>query len=431
VHELVVESNTGKYEEDVMKSPLPAAVYFYSDECPPCEAFAPIFERLAEKFKDHVKFVIIHRQKNKETAEKLGIKSSPTVLFFKNGEQICQRLTGYICKDEFTRALEAAVGGICKTGDRQRYECDALILGAGPAGLTAAIYLARAKLKTIVVDEGLPGGQVSSTFHVANYPGVNGVIRGSDLMGNMIEKALSFGAAIDDLQEVVEVDLRGDVKYIKTEDTDYYAKCVILCTGAQPRKLPADGEREYRGRGVHYCATCDGAMYQDRKLVVVGGGNSAVQEAMFLTKFASHVTLIHQFDVLQASQVAQDELLKNPEIDIIWDSEIRKIEGEASVKTIEVENTKTKQTSTIPTDGVFVYIGMQPATQLVKDQVELSDWGYILANEQLKTNLKGVFSAGDVRDKPVRQIATAVGDGAVAGKMAEQYIVELNRAYPN
>ncbi len=428
VSELVIQSDAAKFDQDVVRSQLPVAVNFYSDDCPPCEALAPIFERLAGKYRDHIRFVQVFRQQNRELAQKLAIKSSPTVLFFRNGEEVCQRLTGYITKPELRKAIEEAVGDACRTNERQRHDCDALILGGGPAGLTAAIYLARAKLKTIVIDEGMPGGQVSTTFHVSNYPGTNGTIRGRDLMGNMVEQAMSFGALIEDLQEIVEIGLQGDIKHVKTEDADYYAKCVILCTGAQPRKLPADGEREYRGRGVHYCATCDGAMYQDRKLIVVGGGNSAVEEAVFLTRYASHVTIVHQLDYFQASKVAQDKLFKNPEIDVIWGSEVRKVEGNGAVKDVVIENLQTGEKQQVPADGLFVYIGMEPRTEIFKDQVRLNEWGYIVTDDDLRTNLDGVFAAGDVRDKKIRQIATAVGDGAIAALMAEKYIGEKNAA---
>lgn len=420
----IISVDTVNFELEVINSKLPVVVNYYSDECPPCDALASIYERLAERYSEHVKFVNIQRQQNRDLAQKAGVKSSPTVLFFKQGEEACQRLTGYIKKSEMRKAIEDLIGGTCVNPKRLRRECDALILGAGPAGLTSAIYLARAKLNTVVIDEGLPGGQVSTTFHISNYPGTNGTVRGKDLMGNMVEQAMSFGALIDDLKEVFEIDLRKDIKYVKTEDTDYYAKCIILCTGAEPRKLPAEGEREYRGRGVHYCAACDGALYQDKKLIVVGGGNSAVQEAVFLTRFASHVTLVHQLDHLQASQVAQDELFRNPNIDIVWESEIRSIEGDSVVKGIIIENLRTSETRAIATDGIFVYIGMQPRNDMFNGQIKLNDWGYIVTGENLQTSLEGVFCAGDVRDKTVRQIATAVGDGAIAGLMAEKYITE-------
>ncbi len=421
----VVESNEKKFAEDVVRNKMPVIVNFYSDDCPPCEALAPLFERLAEKYGKHMKFVRILRQQNRTLAERLGVKSSPTVMFYRNGEEVCQRLTGYITNPELRRSIEDVLGDSCPKTERQRYDCDALVLGAGPAGLTAAIYLARAKINTVVIDQGLPGGQVATTFHISNYPGTNGTVRGADLMRNMTDQAMSFGAAIDSLREVREIDLTGEMKHVKTEDADYYARCVIIATGAEPRKLPAEGEREFRGRGVHYCAACDGALYQDRRLVVVGGGNSAVEEAVFLTRYALHVTVVHQLDHFQASGVAQDELRKNPVIDVIWESEVRKIQGDHSVNSVLLENLKTKKTTTLSAEGIFVYIGLEPRSEPFKGIVDLNELGYVVTNEDLSTNIPGVFAAGDIRDKQIRQVATAVGDGAIAGMMAEKYLAEI------
>lgn len=427
----VISIDAQSFEQEVLKSRLPAAVNFYSEECPPCEVLLPIFTNAAQRYKGHMKFYTLLRQANRELAERLKIKSSPTVLFYKNGQETCERLTGYIKNQEFREAVEFVLGDSCPKQERKKYECDAIILGGGPAGLTAAIYLSRAKLKTVVVDEGLPGGQVNTTFHISNYPGTGGTVKGTDLMNHMIDQAMSFGASIDSLNEVIEIDLRNDIKYVKTIDADYYSKCVVLSTGAEPRRLAAEGEKEFRGRGVHYCATCDGAMYQDKKIVVVGGGNSAAQEAIFLTRFAAQVTVIHQLDRLQASQVLQDELFKNKNIDVIWDTEIRKIEGDTSVKSVLLENVKTGETRSFPTEGVFVYIGMQPRTEILKGQVNLNDKQYIVTDGELQTSQEGVFAAGDVREKQVRQIATAVGDGAVAALMAEKFITQKNLIPPS
>ncbi|HWI54974.1 MAG TPA: thioredoxin-disulfide reductase [Desulfobacteria bacterium] len=420
----IVEAGTDNFGETVTKSGTPVVVMFYSEECPPCDYVTPVFEHAANRYKDKLKFVKIFRQQNRELAERLKITTSPTLLFYNKAEEVCQRLTGYINKPELRKSIEAVLGGNCPRPERLKFDYDAIILGGGPAGLTAAMYMARAKLKTIVVDEGVPGGQVNTTFHISNYPGTGGTVKGAELMVNMVDQAMSFGATIDSLNEVLEIDLQNEIKYVKTENGDYYSKCVILSTGAEPKRLPAEGEREYRGRGVHYCATCDGPFYQDRKIIVVGGGNSAVQEAIYLTRFASHVTIIHQMDHFQASQVLQDELFKNPNIEVVWDSEVRMVKGDAVVKEVVIENIKTKQTSTVLADGVFVYIGMQPRTDIFKDHVTLNEWNYINTDDNLQTNLTGVFAAGDVRDKQVRQIATAVGDGAVAGLMAEKYVFE-------
>ncbi|MDI6881143.1 MAG: FAD-dependent oxidoreductase, partial [Desulfitobacteriaceae bacterium] len=293
-----------------------------------------------------------------------------------------------------------------------------------PAGLTAALYASRSRLKTILIDEGLPGGQAATTFHIANYPGTPGTVYGRDLLDNMVAQAKSFGTEIHDLKEVFSVDLQGELKKIVTEDSEYTAPVVILATGAESRRLQVPQEAEFRGKGVHYCATCDGSNYEGvDNIIVVGGGNSAVEEAVYLTRYAKHVTIVHQFDHFQASKTAQEEALANEQISIIWDSEPRAVVGENHLTGIEIENVKTGERSVVKAQGVFVYIGMQPRNNLLRDQVKLNDWGYVEADDEMKTNLPGVFVAGDVRSKTVRQVATAVGDGAVAAVNAERYLM--------
>lgn len=424
MEEYITSINQDVFETEVLQSEVPSVVMFYSIDCPPCNFLKPLYQHAAQKYKDNVKFFSLLRQQNYELAQKLKINSSPTLVFYKNGKESCQRLTGYIQYKEIRESLKQLLEGKCVNPKTKRKDCDALVLGGGPAGLTSAIYLARARLKTVIVDEGPAGGQVLTTYHVANYPGTNGVVRGNDLMGNMIEQAMSFGAEIDDLKEIKSIDLSNDLKYIQTEDTDYYTKSMIISTGAEPKRLPAEGEREFRGRGVHYCATCDGALYQDKKLIVVGGGNSALQEALFLTRFTSQITLIHQFDKFQASQVIQDEIVNNKSINIVWNSQVKKIFGDNMVKGVDIENIKSGEKKKIETDGIFVYIGMQPKTNFLNNNVKLNDQGYILVNEELRTNIEGVYAAGDVREKKVRQIATAVGDGALAAMMVEKYVKE-------
>lgn len=420
--ERVIYSDSDNFERDVLRNPLPVVLDFYSEDCPPCEALAPALERLAERYGDRVAFVKIYRQKNRPLAESLGVRSSPTVLFFRNGKEVGRRLSGYISKAELRQAIEETFGTEVKSGERKRVEADLIILGAGPAGLSAAIYAGRAKLNTVVVEEGLPGGQAATTYHIANYPGTPGVIRGRELMDNMLRQALSFGVRVDDYKEVAEVDLVGEIKKVVTEDTDYYAPALIIATGAKPRLLPAEGEDTFRGRGVHYCATCDGAMYQGRRVIVVGGGNSAVEEAVFLTRFAEHVTIVHQFDHFQASRVAQEEALRHPKIDVIWESEVRRVIGEGHVTAVEIENLRTGERREIPTDGVFVYIGTRPATELFRGQVAMNEDGYIITDAEMATDIEGVFAAGDVRAKAVRQAITAAADGAIAGINAEKYV---------
>ena len=416
--------NSDEFEDVVLKSKIPVIVDFYSEDCPPCELLAPIFEKMAEKYGNYIKFVKILRQSNRELAKSINVSSSPTVLFYKDGNEAGLRLNGFLNKQQVRIAIEHIIGQVVPKENIRRRDCDILILGAGAAGLSAAIYASRAKMDTVVIDESVPGGQTAFTYHVANYPGTPGVVRGKEIINNMRQQAQFFGAIIEDLKEISEIKLTDKIKYVKTEDTKYFAKALIIATGAKPIELPAKHADEYKGKGVHYCATCDGSMYQGRKVVVIGGGNSAVEEAIFLTKFASHVTIIHQFDNFQAAKVAQEEAFKNKKINIIWDSEVRKVNGlEHSLKSVIVENLKTKEISEINTDGAFVYIGTKPMSNMFRGQITMDDHGYIVASEDTRTNLDGVFAAGDIRRKTIRQVITAASDGAVAGIMAERYIV--------
>ena len=401
---------------------------FYSEECSPCEHLAPIYERMAAKY-PQAKFVKMLRQGNRPYAEKLGVKSSPTVLFFQNGQEVGQRLNGYISKPEFRQTMETLLEVKEEQIEKAKVAADVLILGGGPAGLTAAIYASRSKLRTIVIDQGLPGGQAATTFHLANFPGTPGTIGGKELMQNMIRQAESFGAEIHDFIEVFSIDLLGDIKKIVTEDTEYEAPAVIIATGAESRRLDVPEEPEFRGKGIHYCATCDGSNYQGAdNIIVVGGGNSAVEEAVFLTRYAQHVTIVHQFDHFQASKTAQAEAMANDRISVIWDSEPRAAVGETHLTGLEIENVKTHERSIVNASGVFVYIGMQPRTEVFQGQLKINDWGYIQADDEMRTSIPGVFVAGDVRSKTVRQVATAVGDGAVAAVNAERYLMSRTRS---
>lgn len=282
--ERILYIGSAEFETEVLKSKIPVIVDFYSEGCPPCEVLAPIYEKMAQKYQDYIKFVKIFRQENRELAKSINVSSSPTVLFYKDGREAGPRLNGFINKPQLRMAIERILGEVIPKEKIKRVGCDILILGAGAAGLSAAIYAARAKMDTIAIDESVPGGQTASTYNVSNYPGTPGVIRGKEIIQNMREQALSFGARIDDLMEISVVKLKDKIKYVFTEDTEYFAKAVIIASGAKPIALPAENADEFKGKGVHYCATCDGSMYQDREVVVVGGGNSALQEAVFFNQ---------------------------------------------------------------------------------------------------------------------------------------------------
>ncbi len=299
---------------------------------------------------------------------------------------------------------------------------DVLILGGGAAGYTAALYAARAGLSTLVVEKMSPGGQMATTDLIENYPGFPDGIDGFTLGMEMQRGAERFGA-VTVYGEVQSVDLTSPIKRITTEDDTYSAKTVILAMGASPRLLGVEGEKELTGRGVHYCAHCDGRFYKDKTVFVVGGGNSAVSAALYLSHLCRKVILVHRRDSLRATKVYHEQLAKASNIEILWNSRLCAfLQDNGRVTGAVIEDMQTGKRREIPAEGVFVEIGRTPDTAIVKDQVTLDDYSYILADESTKTNLDGVFAAGDVRQKALRQIITAASDGAVAATMAEEYI---------
>jgi len=300
---------------------------------------------------------------------------------------------------------------------------DLIIVGAGPAGLAAAIYAARARLRTLVLDESVAGGQVKTTHKVSNYPGFPEDIKGADLAKAFATQAERFGATIRRAIEITAHDFSGPVKTIELDEEEMVeAPAVIVATGARPRDLGIPGESKYKGRGISYCATCDGAYFDGKDIHVIGGGNSAVEESLFLTQFARSVTIIHQFDHFQAEAATTEEALKNTKIKVIWDSEPRAFIGEGGLQALSIENVKTHQKVELKTDGVFVFIGYVPRTDLVKGVVPLNKWGYVETGEDMSTPVPGLYVAGDLRSKSFRQITTAVADGTIAALAAQKYV---------
>ncbi len=305
-----------------------------------------------------------------------------------------------------------------------------LIIGSGPAGYTAAIYAARAMLEPTLVQGLQPGGQLTITTDVENYPGYGDVIQGPWLMEQMQEQAKNVGTnIINDIIKSVDFKCK-PFKAISESGTEYTADSVIISTGAQARWLGLDSEKKFQGYGVSACATCDGFFFKEKKVAVIGGGNSAVEEALYLTNFASKVYLIHRRDELRAEKILQDRLFKNEKVECVWDSELKEIVGDEdplNVKSINIKNIKTNETSSIELDGVFVAIGHDPATQIFRDQVEMDEDGYIITKpDSTLTNVEGVYAAGDVKDKIYRQAVTAAGMGCMAALEAEKYLAELS-----
>lgn len=301
-----------------------------------------------------------------------------------------------------------------------------MIIGGGPAGLTAAIYASRAKLEMMLLENQVLGGQVRNSYTIENYPGFKSVT-GPELADLMQQQAEELGATIDEFDSVERVDFSGKEKIIETEEYIYKAKAVIISTGASPRKLPILSEEKLSGKGIHYCAVCDGAMYEDKIIAVVGGGNSALEEALFLTKFASKVIMIRRHDYFNGEKSNIDEVMKNPKIEVLFNEDLVDVKGDLFVEKAIIKNTKTNEEREIKIDAIFGFIGTVPMTDLFKDYINLTPGGYISTDENMQTNVEGVYAAGDVRDKKFRQITTAVADGTIAALSAEKYIEEQGR----
>lgn len=298
---------------------------------------------------------------------------------------------------------------------------DLIIIGGGPAGLTAGIYAARSKMDVIMIEKMMPGGNVSITAEVENYPGTPN-ITGPDLVNTMEKQARDFGLEIKS-EEVLSIEPGAgiDGHLVKTDSGEYRSKSVLIVTGSSPRRIGCPGEEEHIGRGVSYCATCDGAFFKEKHVAVIGGGDSAVEEGLYLTKFASKVTIIHRRDRLRADKIIQEKAKKHPKIDFIWDSTVEEVEGSPIVSNLKLKNVKTGEITDLAVQGVFVFVGYVPGTSFVPGIVDRDSSGYILADIEMKTNIPGIFAAGDVIAKKQRQIITACGDAATAIKTIEKY----------
>ena len=300
---------------------------------------------------------------------------------------------------------------------------DTIIIGAGPAGMTAALYAARSNLKVALLERGIPGGQMNNTADIENYPGYAN-ISGPELAEKMFEPLENLG--VEHLFGLVEkIEDRGDFKEIITEDERFEAKTVIVASGANHRHLGVPGGEDYNSRGVAYCAVCDGAFFRDEDLLVVGGGDSAVEEAIFLTRFAKSVTIVHRRDELRAQKVLQDRAFANEKIRFVWDSVVESIHGdERKVTGVTFKNVKTGELSQAEFGGIFIYVGLDPVSEFAKDLGITDEAGWILTDHQMKTSVAGIYAVGDVRQKDLRQITTAVGDGAIASQEAYKYLTE-------
>jgi thioredoxin reductase (NADPH) len=411
------EINANEYREAVLDQKL-AVLDFYSTECPPCEALAAKFEPLSEIYGDDVAFVKIFRQGNRELATELGVTGSPTLLFYRNGEIVGDKLSGGIKRSEIMKNLDALVGDQraeeIKAGiEPVETDADVVILGGGPAGLTAGVYLAQARLKTVLVDIALPGGYVATTHQVSNYPGFIEPQNGMMLSHYMSEQAKENGVEFRAAVEVNSVDL--DKKTVKIDGFETIrGKRLLIATGSRPRPLGIPGELEFRGDGISYCATCDAKYFDDKDVIVIGGGNSAIEEALFISKFAKSITIIHQFEELQANKVAQEKIFADKKVNFLFSHEPREFKRYGTMDMgVVAEDLKTGEQKEIRGHGVFVFIGFIANLEGL-DNLDLDQWGYITTDAEMRTNIDGVYAAGDIKSKMYRQITTAVNDGTVA-----------------
>ena len=306
---------------------------------------------------------------------------------------------------------------------KQKIHKDVVIIGAGMAGLTAAMYAGRMNLDVLVLENGIVGGQIANATDIENFPGFISV-SGKDLIGTLQKQAENFGAVVDEFDSIVKVSLRENPKIVETEEKIYQTDAVIIASGMNRRKLPLPEERKFASRGVHYCEFCDGFMYNDKIIAVMGGGNAAVDAASFLTKYGKKVYVIHRSE-FRADEVSQRRIRQNPKIEIMLQTEIKALHGDKKLESVDILDKKSGEMKNLAVDGIFVNIGVEPNTALFKDELKLSPSGRIIAGEDCKTEIEGVFAAGDVREKEIRQLTTAASDGTTAALLAEKYISRL------
>lgn len=395
-------------------------VDFFAPWCPHCRKIGPAYDELAAEYEGELEVVKLDMDEDDRLWEELGVELIPTLRLYVEGKAVDS-----VVAPESKAAIEAFLSDILPAKKRQagQTEYDMVIVGGGPGGYTAALYAARAGLRTLVLEKLSAGGQMALTRQVDNYPGFVEGVDGYELAGQMQRQAERFGAKTRYAQ-VEEVDLAANPKVIKTSEGTFYGKTVVLAMGANPRELGLPEEKELVGRGVAYCAACDGMAFKGKTVVVVGGGNSAAADALLLSRIAKKVILVHRRDTLRATQVYHEPLMKAENVEFRWNSVVTQLLAGDRLTGVRLRDVKTGEETDIAADGVFVSVGRVPATELVAGQVELDRSGYIVAGESTETAIPGVYAAGDVRTKLVRQVVTAVADGAVAVHMAEEFLAQ-------
>ena len=398
----------------------PVMVEFSAPWCVYCRRLAPALESVAEEYRDTLVFGTVNIDDDPELAQSEKIEVVPTLLIYQNGQVL-----GSIVAPESRAQLVAFIEETLQHREQEanitEHIYDMIVVGGGPGGYTAALYAARAGLDTVILEKLSAGGQMALTEQIDNYPGFEDGIDGFSLGEKMKRGTERFGVETK-LAEVLSLDLSGTVKKAETSEGPLFARIIVLATGAGPRELGIEGEQELIGKGVNYCAACDGMFYKNKTVVIAGGGNTAAADALILSRICKKVIVVHRRDTLRATKIYHEPLMKAENVEFRWDSEIIELLHDEKVIGIRLRNVKTGEETTLACDGVFVSIGRKPSSELVKDQVEVDPAGYIIADESTRTNIPGVFAVGDVRTKALRQVVTAVADGATAVHYAEEYL---------
>ena len=403
---------------ELMEEKKSFLVDFWAPWCPHCRKINPAYEQIAEQYAGVIEVVKLDMDEDDSLWEDLQVELIPTLRLYVDGKPVASTVA-----PESKAAIEEFLSGILpeQKKEAEDHVYDMIIVGGGPGGYTAALYAARAGLDTLVIEKLSAGGQMALTHQIDNYPGFTEGIGGWELAERMQKQAERFGAKTQSA-EVRSVDLKANPKTLRTSEGTYYGRTVVLATGANPRELGVAGERELIGRGVANCAACDGMFFKGRTVVVVGGGNSAAADALLLSRIAEKVIIVHRRDTLRATKVYHEPLMKAENVEFRWNSVVTELLHEDKVKGVRLKDVITGEETQIAADGVFVSVGRKPATELVKEQLELDRGGYIVAGETTETGIPGVYAVGDVRSKLLRQVVTAVADGAMAVHMAEEYL---------
>jgi len=412
-----VNMNQAMFEKAIMGD-QPVLVDFWAPWCTYCRRISDAYDRIAEKYDGQILVGKVNIDDEPLLSEQEGIEIIPTLVLYRAG-----RALGSIVAPESGAMIEEFIARTLGRQEKKEdvHVHDVIMIGGGPGGYTAALYAARSGLDAIVLEKLSAGGQMAQTHQIDNYPGFEDGVDGYELGQKMLRQAQRFGAKTA-YAEVTRVDLKAEPKQVETSEGVYYGKVVVIATGAGPRELGVEGERELVGRGVAYCAACDGMFFKGKTVAVVGGGNSAAADALLLSRIAEKVIVIHRRDTLRATKVYHEPLMQAKNVEFRWDSVVTALEHGEKLTGVRLKNVKSGEESSLEVDGLFVSVGRKPNTQLFDGQVELTAGGYIAAGEDTRTNIPGVYAVGDVREKQLRQIVTAVADGAVAVHMAEEYL---------